>query len=240
MPGRKLPALLHTATLAVALLVLPAVPAQADPLIPLPPPGRPVATGITPTGATLTWTRPDGPVFRYSMLRLVDGEWQGFSSMPFNTVTFTALTPGTEYTVAVRAAALVDSGYTMSPLSEPLTFSTPPIEPAPPGWRCTVAIAVNQYGSYSVHGTLVWSGPTPVPHWTVRFSIAQNVYITQVWNATVVRSGTRASITSLPWDGTPANPPAAQSFDFSGRWTGTFTAPGDFTVAPGTGCTIVR
>ncbi|MFY1690394.1 fibronectin type III domain-containing protein [Plantactinospora sp. WMMB782] len=132
MPGRILPALLRTALLAVALLALSATPAQADPLIPLPSPGQPVATDITPTGATLTWTRPTGPVFRYSMQRLVDGEWQGFSSMPFNTVTFVALTPDTEYTVAVRAAALVGSGYTMSPLSEPLTFRTPPADAAAP------------------------------------------------------------------------------------------------------------
>ncbi|AVT30292.1 hypothetical protein C6361_13195 [Plantactinospora sp. BC1] len=139
MPGRKLPALLHAAllalALALALLALPAAPARADPLIPLPPPGQPVATDVTPTGATLTWTRSAGPVFRYSMQRLVDGEWQGFSSMPFNTVTFVALTPDTEYTVAVRAAALVGSGYTMSPLSEPLTFRTPPAEPPPGGHR---------------------------------------------------------------------------------------------------------
>ncbi|MGX7670326.1 fibronectin type III domain-containing protein [Plantactinospora sp. DSM 117369] len=134
MLGRKLPTLLHTALLTVAaLLALPAAPAQADPLIPLPPPGQPVATGITPTGATLTWAPSAGPVFRYSMQRLVDGEWQGFSSMPSTTVTFVALTPGTEYTVAVRAAALVGSGYTLSPLSEPLTFSTPPAEPAADG-----------------------------------------------------------------------------------------------------------
>ncbi|MEQ4303866.1 fibronectin type III domain-containing protein [Plantactinospora sp. B6F1] len=126
MFGRKL----HAAALALALglALLAAAPAQADPLIPLPPPGQPVATDITPTGARLTWAPPAGPVFRYSMLRLVDGQWQGFSSMPFNTVTFVALTPGTEYTVAVRAAALPGSGYSLSPLSEPLTFHTPPAE----------------------------------------------------------------------------------------------------------------
>ncbi|MDG4785223.1 cellulose binding domain-containing protein [Micromonospora sp. WMMD1102] len=239
MPGRILPVLLRAALLTVALLALPAVPAQADPLIPLPPPGQPVATDITPTGATLTWTRPIGPVFRYSMQRLVDGEWQGFSSMPFNTVTFVALTPDTEYTVAVRAAALAGSGYTMSPLSEPVTFRTPPAEPAP-AWNCTIAISVSQYGSYRVRGTLNWSGPTPPSGWTIRFDIAQNVSITQWWNATVFRTGTGASITALPWDGPAGNPPATQTFDFSGRWTGTFVPPSDFTVASGTPCTILR
>ncbi|MDW5329762.1 fibronectin type III domain-containing protein [Plantactinospora sp. KLBMP9567] len=134
MLGRKLPTVLPTAVLTVvALLALPAASAQADPLIPLPPPGQPVASGITPTGATLRWAPSAGPVFRYSTLRLVDGEWQGFSSMPSTTVTFVALIPGTEYTVAVRAAALAGSGYTLSPLSEPLTFSTPPAEAAPGG-----------------------------------------------------------------------------------------------------------
>ena len=138
MPGRKLPTRLLAAVLGLVLLPLSAAPAYADPLIPLPPPGQPVVTNLTSTGATLTWERPDGPVFRYSMLRLVDGEWQGFVSMPFNSYTLAGLTPNTEYTVAVRAAALVGSGYTLSPLSEPVTFTPPSDLQVEPGRFSTI------------------------------------------------------------------------------------------------------
>jgi hypothetical protein len=238
MPGRTLPVRLLAAVLGLVLLPLSAAPAYADPLIPLPPPGQPVVTDVTSTGATLTWERPAGPVFRYSMLRLVSGEWQGFVSMPFNSYTLGGLTPNTEYTVAVRAAALAGSGYTLSPLSEPVTFTT---RPEPAGWNCTISISADQYGGFMVRGTLVWSGADPVPRWTVRFTIATNLQITQAWNSTITRSGTRVTITSPGWNGSPTIPPGIpQSFGFNGRYTGTFTPPGDFQVDPGQRCTILQ
>jgi hypothetical protein len=119
---RKLPALVAALACALATSPLTGAPAHANQ--PLPAPGRPVATGITATGATLTWTRPTGPVFRYSMRRLVDGQWQGYASMPWTTYTVAGLSPDTEYTFAVQAHALAGSGYTSSPLSEPVTFRT--------------------------------------------------------------------------------------------------------------------
>jgi hypothetical protein len=104
----------------------PSTVASADALTPLPPPGQPVVSELSPTSARLTWTKPAGPVFRYSMSRLVDGVWQGYASMPFTTFVVAGLTPGGTYTFAVLAVALVGSGYTTSPLSPPVTFTTPP------------------------------------------------------------------------------------------------------------------
>jgi hypothetical protein len=44
--------------------------------------------------------------------------------MPFNTFTVGGLKPDTEYAFAVQAHALAGSGYSSSPLSEPVTFRT--------------------------------------------------------------------------------------------------------------------
>ncbi|MEE6257897.1 cellulose binding domain-containing protein [Plantactinospora sonchi] len=242
MLRRTLPSTLLAAALGLALLPLSPAPAHADPLIPLPPPGQPVATSVTATGATLTWARPDGPVFRYSMQRLVDGEWQGWLSMPGNSVTLAGLTPDTAYTVAVRAAALADSGYTTSPLSEPLTFTTLPEEPeTPSGFGCTIGVTVDRYGGYQVRGNVTWSGPEPAPRWRMGFTIATTVVITQVWNATVQRSGTAATLTPADWDGPTVPPPPGGPyvFGFSGRYVGAFVPPSDFRIGD-TRCTAVH
>lgn len=94
-------------------------------LTPLPPPGQPVVSELTTTSARLTWTRPAGPVFRYSMKQFVNGAWQGYASMPSNTFVVAGLTPGGTYTFAVYAAPLAFSGYSVSDLSPPVTFTTP-------------------------------------------------------------------------------------------------------------------
>jgi len=98
--------------------------ASAATLTPLPAPGQPVVSELTPTSARLTWTRPAGPVFRYQMKQFVDGTWQGYASMPFTTYVVD-LTPGGTRTFAVQAHALVGSGYTSSELSPPVTVTAP-------------------------------------------------------------------------------------------------------------------
>lgn len=120
----RLTLVLAAAVVLAGGLVAPAGVASADTLTPLPPPGQPVVSELTPTSARLTWTRPAGPVFRYSMQRLVDGAWQGYASMPFTTFVV-ELTPGGTHTFAVWAHALWGSGYTSSALSPPVTVTAP-------------------------------------------------------------------------------------------------------------------
>lgn len=103
----------------------PSMAAAVTTLTPLPPPGQPVVSEMTTTSARLTWTRPAGPVFRYAMKQFVSGFWQGYASMPSNTFVVAGLTPGGTYTFAVYAAPLAFSGYSVSDLSPPVTFTTP-------------------------------------------------------------------------------------------------------------------
>lgn len=132
MAGRGLTLVLAAAVALVGGVVRPADAALAGPpaaasaatLTPLPPPGQPVVSELTPTSARLTWTRSDGPVFRYSMQQFVDGAWRGYAGMPFNTFVVD-LTPGGTRTFAVQAHALLGSGYTSSELSPPVTVTAP-------------------------------------------------------------------------------------------------------------------
>lgn len=117
-------ALILAAALALAGGLIAPAGASAATLTPLPAPGQPVVSELTPTSARLTWTRPAGPVFRYQMKELVDGVWQGYASMPFTTYVV-GLTPGGTRTFAVVAHALVGSGYTSSELSPPVTVTAP-------------------------------------------------------------------------------------------------------------------
>lgn len=116
--------LVASVALAGAVLAGPPAAVSAAPLTPLPAPGQPVVSELTPTSARLTWTKPAGPVFRYSMQQFVDGAWQGYASMPFTTFVVD-LTPGGTRTFAVQAHALWGSGYTSSELSSPVTVTAP-------------------------------------------------------------------------------------------------------------------
>lgn len=222
MDRRTFPRLVLAVVTAFALL--PAQPAQAADPIPLPPPGQPVASNITSTSATLTWAQPQGPVFRYSMKQLVDGQWTGYASMPSNTFTVAGLTPATTYTFAVYAAPLYGMGYSTSPLSPPVTFTTL----AQDLWTCHVGINAWS-GGYSVNGSLLYTGPAPIQPWTVTFTIAGSLTINQGWGGSITRSGSMGSLTG-PVGGPILPPPGPTAFGFAGSYTGTFVPPANFKV----------
>jgi hypothetical protein len=180
---------------AAALTVAPVSVARADTALPAP--GKPVVSNLTATGATLTWAPSTGPVFRYSMQRLVDGVWQGFVSMPSTTVTLSGLAAG-EYTVAVQSHALVGSGYTSSPLSVPVTFAIGTATPS-----CRLDFWTWQ-GGYAADGTYIGR---------LAFTMPTGMAITYSWNAQVTASGSQVTLA------------ANGRFGFGGTTTGTFALP---------------
>jgi len=214
--GLRLITLALAATLAG--LSMSAAPAAADDLIPLPAPGQPVASEITSTSAVLTWPRSDGPVFRYSLKQLVDGEWQGYASAPGTSITLAALTPDTEYTFAVFAAAMPYSGYTTSPLSEPVTFRTLPVD-----WSCQIGI-IPMNGIFTASAT-VFNAPWS---WRLTFTLAADQTVTQVWNATYSQSGSQGFLSGGTWSNPVPTPGGSINFGFVGQYTGTFVPPEDF------------
>lgn len=204
-----------------------ALPSPSASLIPLPPPGRPVVSNLTATGATLTWEQSAGPVFRYSMKRLIDGVWQGYASMPINTITLTGLTPNEGYTFAVQSHALVGSGYTSSPLSEPVTFVASSTGQPPAVGTLSCRLTFRTYpGGYTAEGTMTNNGSAPVLGWRLSFTKPTAMSINYGWNVAFTLTGNSVSLRGNEY--IPIQPGASSSFGFGGGYTGTFSPPTDF------------
>jgi endoglucanase len=238
---------ISTAVLAIALGLLASVTpalgttaADADTLTPLPPPGAPVATSITDTSATVSWTSGGGPVFRYQVFRLVDGAWQPYTITPgMTSVQLSNLTPGTSYTLAVVAYPGVQPGFTASPMSAPGSFttltagSTPP--PPPAGITCTASFSVYP-GGFTASVTLTNTGTTPVNGWVVTFTEPANMQVTQAWNVTATISGRSVTLGAAAWNAAISTG-GSVNFGFAGTYTGTFVPPTDM-KAGGIPCTV--
>jgi endoglucanase len=123
------------AAVTVAVAVLPAQPAVADPPDTVPPgaPGRPVVTEISYTGATMTWApaTDDRGVVEYGIWqRTPDRGDMFYNATRTTSFRFGGLQPGTTYTFFVRAS----DGSNYGPASPPVTFQTlvAPVESQPP------------------------------------------------------------------------------------------------------------
>lgn len=120
-------------------------------------PGTPVASAITATGATLTWTAATAGTYAlagYDVLRISGTTSTVVGSATGTTVALTGLTAGTAYTYAVRAK---DTAGNVSSLSTSVAFTTTaasdttaPTVPGPPS-----ASAVTQTGA-----SLTWAAST--------------------------------------------------------------------------------
>ncbi|GAA1806456.1 hypothetical protein GCM10009682_30480 [Luedemannella flava] len=133
--SRRLAALV-AATLGA--LVLSAAPASAATALPTP--GAPVATTVTTTSITITWTPSAGPVASYTVQFIVGmSSWTNLATTTATTYTHTGLTADRVYTYRVIASPTADSGYTASAASgytyvttAPLPDSSPPTTPGTP------------------------------------------------------------------------------------------------------------
>ncbi|GAA4712434.1 fibronectin type III domain-containing protein [Phytohabitans rumicis] len=124
------------AVVAATVVLLPGQVAAADPpdTVPPGPPGRPVITGITYTGATMTWapaTDDRGVITEYAIWqRTPDRGDMLYNVARTTSFRFGGLTPGTSYTFFLRAS----DGQNYGAASEPVTFRTltAPVESQPP------------------------------------------------------------------------------------------------------------
>ncbi|NKY39763.1 glycoside hydrolase family 9 protein [Cellulomonas septica] len=199
----------------------------------LPPstPGFPVASAITQTGATLTWTAStdDKGVTGYDVLRAQDGTVVATSSTP--SVTLTGLTPATDHVLTVRAK---DTAGQLSALSPSVTFRTLPEVTQPPG-GCKVTYSANSWGNgFTASITVTNTSSSAWTSWRLGFTFPGDQKVTQGWSATYSQTGSAVTVTNAPWNGSvPAG--GSTSIGFNGSYSGTNTAPTAFTVN-GTPC----
>jgi hypothetical protein len=194
-------------------------------------PGVPVASNVTPTSATLTWTpsTDNVGVAGYHVFR--DGTQVATTATP--SIALANLTPATTYVFTVRA---FDPGGLASQPSGPLTLTTPPLGGVA---TCDVAYVVESQwpGGFTGKVTIRNTGTAAVDGWTLRFAFpATGQGLQQGWSATWTSSGANVTAAALDWNKRLA-PNASTQIGFNGRWSGANPEPAAFTLNNST-CTV--
>jgi endoglucanase len=195
-------------------------------------PGTPVASTITPSGATLAWTAStdDRSVAGYDVLRIQGSTQSVLTTATTASAALVGLAANTDYTVAIRAR---DSIGQLSAPSPSVTFRT---LNATTGGSCRVAYTANSWNSgFTASVTLTNTGTAAWTGWTLRFNFANGQRITGNWDSVVQPSADGTTITNASWNGNVA-PGGSVVFGFQGTHNGTNMNPTAFTVN-GVGCT---
>ena len=195
-------------------------------------PGKPVATGITATGAVLTWTAATAgtnSIGGYDVYRVGSPDAIVASTTGALTATITGLTPSTAYTFYVKARD--NTGVTGT-----ASTSTSVTTAAAPSSGCKVAYTVNDWGGgFTATVTITNTGSSAITAWTLGFAYAGNQTLTNGWSATWSQSGKNVTAASLSYNGALAAGASTQ-IGFNASYSGTNTAPTVFTLN-GSACT---
>jgi Cellulose binding domain/Fibronectin type III domain len=198
-------------------------------------PGQPTVSGVSATGATISWpASTGGAVTRYEVY-----EQFGTNSVLLGestTTSFTAqnLVPGTAYTINVLATDQL--GYLSSP-SSPATFVT--TTPANSTCAVTYDLSDGWDTGFVANISITDTGPSPITGWTLGFSFPNGTesVSSSYWNANYSESGDSVNVTPVSWDGYLAPDSGnSVSIGFVGNQDGADPSPAAFTLN-GTVCT---
>jgi endoglucanase len=196
-------------------------------------PGTPSASGITATGATLTWaasTPGTNPIAGYDVYQVGGAK---LASATGTSVTLTGLTPSSVYSVQVVARDTVGTQSSPSPSASFTTVGSG----GGSGGTCkvTYARASEWGGGFTANVTVANTGTTAINGWTLTFSFPGDQHVTSSWNTRLTQSG--AAVTARD-AGYNAAVPAAGSvaFGFQGTWSASDASPTAFALN-GTPCT---
>ena len=193
-------------------------------------PGTPVASGITTTGASLSWaasTDAGSGVAGYDVLRVQGSTSTLVASTTTTSTVLSGLTPSTAYSYAVRAK---DVAGNVSAASAAVTFTTatPPVDVVLPGAPGTpVASAVTGTGA-----TLTWAASTPGTYAVAGYDVLRVSGTT----STVVGSATGTSFVLTGLTAGTAYTYAVRAKDSAGNVSGT-SSPVTFTTTAATDTT---
>ncbi|WP_406674040.1 cellulase family glycosylhydrolase [Nonomuraea sp. N2-4H] len=197
-------------------------------------PGTPSASGVTATGATLTWaTSTDAGgsgLAGYDVYREQGDDDTLLGQSATNSITLTGLTPGTEYEVYVRAR---DGAGNQSAASPATTFTTEPGGGNGDG-GCTAEGTVQTQWSdgYVVQPVTVTNdGDSGITGWTVTFTLPAGHTPAGSWNASLSVSGQTVTARNAAYNGTLA-PGGSTGFGFQvNRPSGDTATVSSFTCA---------
>ncbi|WP_066373447.1 cellulase family glycosylhydrolase [Herbidospora mongoliensis] len=160
-------------------------------------PGAPTASGVTSTGASLTWTASTDSggsgLAGYNVYRS-NGTQLGTTTT--NSIALTGLTASTAYTVYVRAR---DGAGNLSANSSSVTFTT---TGGSSGGCTTTGTVQTQWGNgYVVQPVTVTNGTTARTSWTVTFTLPTGHTVAGSWGANFSVSGQTVTATNMPYNG---------------------------------------
>jgi endoglucanase len=187
-------------------------------------PGTPVASDVTATGLTLTWTAStdDNGVAGYDVLRFSGDAISVAASVSGTTATLSGLTPNTEYTYAVRAK---DTAGQVSPHSAKVTART-----TGGASGCKVVYTAHSWDKgFTASVTLTNSGTAAWSNWTLDFAFPGDQKLTHGWSANWAQSGKKVTAKNLAWNGA-VRPGQSISLGFNGSHPGANPNPSAFAV----------
>jgi endo-1,4-beta-xylanase len=197
-------------------------------------PGAPVASNVTSSGASLSWSASTDNVgvVGYTVYREQGATDPVLATPASNSAVLTGLSASTLYQVYVRAR---DAAGNLSSASVSGSFTT--LAGGGGGGACRVVYqASNWSGANGFTGsvTITNTGSSAVNGWTLRFSFTAGQRVTEGWSATWVQAAGSAAVSaaSLSWNASIA-PGASVGIGFNGSFTGSNPSPTAFNA-----CTI--
>ncbi|WP_125776759.1 glycoside hydrolase family 9 protein [Antribacter gilvus] len=159
-------------------------------------PGTPVVSGVTATGATLTWaasTDAGSGVASYDVL--LDGVVVATTAA--RTHQLTGLAPETAYRASVVA---IDNARNRSQASTAATFTTAR-QTTEPGISCSASYrVVNQWqGGFQAEVTVRNTGTTTVRNAVITWQFTNGETVTQSWSGTATQSGSTVTVRAPGW-----------------------------------------
>ncbi|MGW6442976.1 cellulase family glycosylhydrolase [Lentzea sp. NPDC055074] len=200
-------------------------------------PGTPVASGVTSSGLTLTWTASTDNVgvTGYDVLRAVgSGSFAVVGSSAGASFADSGLTASTTYRYQVRAKDAAGNASANSGIVSATTAA------GGGTGACKVGYSGQNWGGgngFTASVTITNTGTSTVNGWTLAFSFPNGQRVTLPgWGATFAQSGAAVTATNLSWNGSLA-PNASTNIGFNGTFSGSNPAPSSFTLN-GSTCTI--
>ncbi|MBG0829193.1 cellulose binding domain-containing protein [Planomonospora sp. ID67723] len=192
-------------------------------------PGKPAASAITSTGATLTWTASTDNVGveGYDVYREAGATDVKVGSPSPASFALTGLTADTSYTYYVVAR---DAAGNTSAASDPVTFKTTTGGPAEGGCTAAYRVANSWPGGFQGEVTVKNTGTSAITGWTVKWTFPDGQKITQLWSGVHTQTGADVTVKNAGWNGN-LNAGASTSFGFGGSWTGANGVPATVTCA---------
>lgn len=195
-------------------------------------PATPLAYSISTVAATINTngSTDNNRVAGYWVQRQVNGVWTDWATNNIGTIYLNGLAPSTSYTVVVVA---FDPNGNRSPRSDPVTFTTRAIQPAP---TCRASI-INYGTQFNVSVTIEnMTASTVLQNWRMTFTLPVTETIIGSFNATITRTGDQATVTPAFYLAT-INPGGTASFGFGVTAPAGSPPPSQFVLNGAIACT---